>query len=554
MLKIKQKFSNFFSLYEFLIVLVNSLLATSIVFRVQLRNGLTLLNGDPYDAVIVTSLHEHWFNFFQGRESWNQVSYFYPYENTLGHTDGYLGSGILYSLLRILGIETFQATEITNFILHALIFSGFYIICKRLIKCSILYSLAGSWIFLLFNNYTLHAQRLQLSSIVFVLWIIIVLFSGLQDYKVKKLSGAYLKFSCVVILFGVLALTSFYIFWFFSFFGLLYVLVAAFQYLRVYGFQVSLIRPHIPILIITFLQIVLVLSPTAWMYLSKKQEVGSRSWEMVSKNTVRFWDYWQVGTENLFWGKRYQELIEFFDPNYAILGEYTSSGIELITFVLFLIASYSFIKKGHQHFDIKALIFPTFLGLFLIINLNGLTPWYIVFNIVPGAKTLNVVNIFLYILSVPIVLIITAFLNRVHIFSGIKLVIISIILCLQLNTGYQNLDVRKVERIVNLVPNPPNSCKSFVVGGIQDQGTFTQLPEWANNFYAHNIVGMYLGSKFSIPAINGIASYNPPDWNFSNPEDSDYISRVKNYMIFHKIASTCFFDFSTREWTRISSN
>lgn len=81
------------------------ILCIAIIERYQLSSGFSILSGDRYDAVIVATILEHWFNVIFGSARWAQVGYFYPYENTIAQTDAYFLIGIIYSPFRKIGLD-----------------------------------------------------------------------------------------------------------------------------------------------------------------------------------------------------------------------------------------------------------------------------------------------------------------------------------------------------------------------------------------------------------------------------------------------------------------
>jgi hypothetical protein len=94
-----------------------------VVSRYQLLNGFTVLNGDRYDAVIVATILEHWFQVFSGDAYWSEVNYFFPYTRTIAQTDAYFLIGVAYFPFRYFGLDPFLSTELANLIVKS---SGFF--------------------------------------------------------------------------------------------------------------------------------------------------------------------------------------------------------------------------------------------------------------------------------------------------------------------------------------------------------------------------------------------------------------------------------------------
>jgi hypothetical protein len=94
----------------------------------------------------------------------------------------------------------------------------------------------------------------------------------------------------------------------------------------------------------------------------------------------------------------------------------------------------------------------------------------------------------------------------------------------------------------------PSGCKAFFAGGWNNQARVTPMSEWINNHYAHNVSAMLIAELIRLPTINGVASFNPPDWNFENPNGDDYLQRIARYADRHKVGGLCRLDLETQAW------
>jgi hypothetical protein len=170
---------------------------------------------------------------------------------------------------------------------------------------------------------------------------------------------------------------------------------------------------------------------------------------------------------------------------------------------------------------------------------------------IPGAKALNVVSAYQIFLAFPVVLVSVWFLSRKHIVPAITWLLVGVLFISELNNPYLNLN-RQLE-LDRVVPksNPPKECKVFYVSGWYDQENISGHSEWANNVYAHSVSAMLIAQLTRLATINGMASFNPPDWNLGYPNRDDYEKRVYAYSRNHRILGLCKYALEEKEWTVI---
>lgn len=78
-------------------------MTTIFVNRNYILNEMIL--GEPFDTRLMVIIHEHWFRFFQGKNSFLDVNFFYPYERSFSLTDSFLLTGITHSMFRQFGVD-----------------------------------------------------------------------------------------------------------------------------------------------------------------------------------------------------------------------------------------------------------------------------------------------------------------------------------------------------------------------------------------------------------------------------------------------------------------
>ena len=523
-------------------------------FRSQILNHFSILYGDRYDAVIVVTILEHWFNVLKGFSHWSEVNYFFPYTNTLGHTDGYFIAGIIYSAFRYFGLDPFLSSELVNMTVRAIGFSAFFIACRKLFGLPFWWSLLAASLFVLSNNNTVHGQRLQLATVAFAPILAILIWHACKALYANNSKQFVLFGSSSGVFLGAWSITCFYMTWFFIFFTTFFFAILI---LNGGSNRLNILKEKLKsqkfsvlwVLVITALSLLPLLS----VYLTKSQESGMRPYASVVSNTVPIEGILQVGTENFMFGKIYNAFLGFIAPGYTPNGEYYNTGIAPIIFLLFL-AGCIFIFKIKYTQEHRLFLLPfciaTITTWILSLNFAGHSAWYLVFHLFPGAKALRIVAAYQIFLTLPIIIIAINYLSLISykIPPTILFLLVSLLCLEELNTEHGSLIRADELKRVSLQNRPPSQCSSFFVTGWPNQNIATTMPELINSYYAHNVSAMLIAELIHLPTINGFASFNPPDWNFGYPNNADYIQRIRQYAAKHRVKHLCKLNLDTLIW------
>jgi hypothetical protein len=237
----------------------------------------------------------------------------------------------------------------------------------------------------------------------------------------------------------------------------------------------------------------------------------------------------------------------------ALPGEYTRLGFS--PFVVVALATVVFIfprSKNRSTVDVRmtAAAWATAICALFVINFfNKFSLWHLVYLIFPGASALNVVSLMLFMLVFPLSCIIAYTADRVNA-RGVILIIWSFaFLCLEINIPY--IDLKRQEQLALFrVPRPPSECFSFYVDPLNEQMNLQEGQNYYEAIYPHNVAAIYIAQFAGIPTINGMASMNPPDWNFAYPGKPDYLQRIHQYIEKYKLINVCRLNIETKTWSR----
>lgn len=519
------------------VVVLVAMLAVAWFFRFQIANGFTLAFGDRYDAMIEVAILQHWVNVFGGREAWNVTAYFYPAANTLGYNDGYLGFGIVYAIARAAGASLIAAAEITHAVFKFVGFIGMYLLLARPGGCRMGWSLFGATLFTIADLTLQHANHGQLFTLGFAPWAALLAWRGVEALLAdneRRLLGFGVGLAA---LFALWISTAFYLAWFFAFFALLTcafaVLLAGAERRRAIG--AALWRRRWLVIGIGGAAAIM-LTPFLMVYLPKAIETGSHPYASMDGTTLRPLELINPGPTHAIWS-----------PILAgIPGLHTNPDIVFgIAPFLFVVAGIAFAWIW-RNARAQVPLFATGVALatcwLLMLRVNDISAWALVHSLVPGAGAIRVVGRFQLILLLPAIMLVTVLLDRMR-RGGLAMIAGALLLVEQAagTTAPVKLDVAEQEEMVAAIPPPPQRCRSFYVRSARAY-PYPVYDRANDQTYAHNVDAMVLAGVFARPTLNGFSTFNPPHWDFADPQAADYPGRVRRYAGRFGLKGVCVLD------------
>ena len=188
---------------------------------------------------------------------------------------------------------------------------------------------------------------------------------------------------------------------------------------------------------------------------------------------------------------------------------------------------------------------------------GDVSAWFYVYQIVPGADAVRVVDRFLLFALVPVLIIAMTYLDRTMRAPWATTAILGLLLVEQVQTRPPlSLDRADQLAMIRDVGSPPATCDSFfVVTARTDRAQLAEARRidiaWGGhgsgatpmmNLYRHNVDAMLIAAYYHVPTINGFSSFNPPDWAFASPGKADYSARVGAYVARHRLRHVCGLD------------
>lgn len=528
-------------------------LCVGVFFRHQLANGFTLLLGDRHDAVIALSILEHWRNVFAGAAEWSRTAYFHPVPDALGYNDGYLLFGVVYAVFRAVGADPFLGGELTNMVMRAVGFLSMHMLCRRVLGVSFGWSLLGAAVFALSNNLFIRASHAQLFSIGF-LPALAVLLHGAGSALLAGRRAALLGWGAAfVLLFAALLMTGFYMAWYFAFMSgatcLAWLMLVREEARR--GLLVSLRDAAWPLVALAALALI-ANAPFLLLYLPKAVETGMHPWEAALRHAPTPLDVLHVGEANVLFGWLVRFLNRAFRPDFPAWSE-RMTGITPVLLVVFA-ASFAWLWRGAGGMEpgrrawLQALAAASLVTWALTLRIGDASGWWLVWNAVPGAKAARVVARYQLVLMIPVVgLAVLALEVCARKVPAVLTAALAAVLLAEQANGYAPLFLDRPLELARLraVPTPPPECRAFYVSAARRESRFGEV---VDNPYNHNTEAMLVAAVLRLPTVNGISTFNPPDWPASWPGQRGYEAEIAAWAAAHGLTGLCALDLQRMTW------
>ena len=514
------------------------LLSLGAVFHAQIRTGFGLVTGDRLDGLIQVSILEHWFNVLRGLSAWDTTNYFHPHRGTLAYNDGYLLYGLAYSVFRALGLDPFLAAEFVNLALRALGFLGAYRFARVVLRLPFAWATLGAVLFTLCAGVHQQSAHAQLLSV--ALGPPAALLAARTLWALEKgARGAALGWGAgLAALASAWLLTAFYTAWLLGFYALLLALAWLLLTPGAPGRTMAVLRREWLVVGAICLIFAAGAAPFLALYLPKAAESGMHAPEALLPYLPRLVDTLRVGPGNLLFG--------WLDP---FLGAAPSPerlvGWPPVHLACFLAAS---VWCWRQRPALRPVVVAVAVFYALTLEVGGLSGWWVVRDLVPGAGAVRVVSRAWLVLAGPVLCVVLVGLRGL--LGGARLpaaALAAVLVAEQLGSGpaVAALDRLAELRRLRAVPAAPAGCHAFAVltARTDDPEADTLLQRVSPNANA-----MLIAEILGLPTINGISTFNPPDWDFADPLGPGYRERVAAYARAHGITALCGLDLRAARW------
>lgn len=515
-----------------------------------ISTGLSFVSSDIYDGKIMIAILEHWYNVYRLKEAPLTAIYFHPFTATLAYNDSNLISGAIYSIFRSVGADPLLAYEFMNWVVRIIGCVGAIAFSSRVLKLSMVPSLASGLLVMIVTNLALqmgHAQLLFASLFPFGLLLFTVTFERMRRASEgASLWPALLSTTAFAVLIYAWAMTAFYPLYIFCLF-----LAVFFGFLNLLSTEVRaasvLILERRPKLV-AFSLATLALAALGVLFVYGKALTGGHSIEAMRHFAGRPMDLLNVGSGNL-WSNVLAPIYRALTGAVMENSEHATGFTPLLAIAFVATTIWLFRRRKTNLAPDAAIALALALACiviaFLTLRTSGRAHWEPFFSLVPGAKALRVPMRFLLFIG-PVVILVA-----VYGISRLRPAWAAIILLLVAVEQYRNdqtfgLDRTAEMAILNSVSTPPAACRSFYVS-VPNHGPTGNPP--IDSLYIHSVDAMLIAEFYAIPTVNGMSTFTPTGWDLHTPLDPGYRARVVLYAERMGIAEgLCSLDLKARKW------
>ena len=168
--------------------------------------------------------------------------------------------------------------------------------------------------------------------------------------------------------------------------------------------------------------------------------------------------------------------------------------------------------------------------------------------IIPGAAGIRTISRYQIFLTMPVIVIALWWLwGKQSQWPKILVVVLCGVLVLEEFNSVAPIGLDRfaeIQRLSRIMP-PPATCHVFYAS-VMREGENPSAN--TNKLYSANVDAMLISEMVHQPTINGISTYNPPDWDFADPTAADYHDKVMRYVAQHNLQSLCSLNMQTLKW------
>jgi hypothetical protein len=531
-----------------------------VFFRNQLFSDFDLMFGDRGDARFIVFMHEHVYRWILGKSELLSPPFFFDQKDTLGYSESLLLDQIIYAPFRLIGLDSFLATNLVAPILSVLSFTSLYLLLRYLGTSSIM-GTVPAFLYTFANNLflkSIHPQHFVCYLVPVIALCTIFSLANLHRFPHRACTVAGVG----ALLFGLMFSTSFYIAWFFAFDLLIFIPVALYlswptplewwrknpRYaIRLSIVTVSGLLPGLIVFAIIYGPIIIV--------------GARRDFADYLIYAPNIFDAINVGRQNFVWGQLIaasgllnDDRLTFTEVTVALTPILQGMTIASLAFAL----KSTFWSDARQRITraivIAAALVP-FVFFVVTVKVGDVSLFKLLYAVVPGAGVIRagyrgmVVADFFAVVSVSLCFDRIFRALRVHSKGCRSSLLISTALGLsmveQLNLG-RVADLSRASEYGHLakVGNAPLECHSFYV-----------LDEPQYHPYEVQLDAMLTALQQNIPTINGYSGIFPEGWDFYDTKSAIYEDRVLNWVVQRGVAAgLCRLDVIRGSWVNVAND
>lgn len=522
--------------------------------NVEFYSRFDLVPGGRGDNRWVVSILEYLYRAGKGLGSFTSPAFYYPSEGTLGYSDAYLTHALFYGWLRNLGLDIFSCFQICVLAFNLLNYVCCFLLLNRGLSLRVAPSALGAFFFA-FNapkfNQISHTQLQCLFWLPLALWAAAAWVRGASSMGRARAFGLL---AAAALALDLQLLTAFYPAWFFLFWSLLFL-----------GFSICLRetrdflkglgrRQGLPVLGGAAV-LAAGLVPFLGLYLPVIGKLGGKDYSEVQMMIPDFWSFLWMGPRHGWWGWIWDACPAI--RHYPVEGEERlgfgiTLGVAGIGLALWALGTlrqsgrsatlrtlgmeFKGDRKTYVLFGALALLSSLAFVLLGLQYGRGFSPWWLVYETVPGAQGIRAVSRYVIFLALPFSIVLAfavqAWWERVRRekkrsvriwMGGAVLLAVGAALLEQVDfPPYPAFSKsRELNRLEYLSEKLPAQCRAFYVG------VAPGLPYSATDI---QIDAMLISAVRGIPTLNGYSGQSPRNWDLFKVRSPKYDGYVQNWL------------------------
>ncbi|MCM1480598.1 MAG: hypothetical protein NC085_12915, partial [Muribaculaceae bacterium] len=354
--------------------------------------------------------------------------------------------------------------------------------------------------------------------------------------------------------------------WYIAFFTILYMLFFAVSALLLFrlktkrycfseGFQVF--KANHPIDFVWYIALsAALIFPFFKIYLPALKYTGAVTTGEFTYYLPELIDFINVSEDNLVLGK----VIGKLELSHRGLSPEQDIGISIITLILFFVCLAVSRKRNKEsdkisNIPVYACGISVAVGMLFALKLNsgGISLWFIIYKVLPGAASLRAIARFVAFLVLPMTIFISVCLGREKldnktekkaVFSQAAVVVLSALIFISdMRTTGVSASWNSDERleVMSQIAEIPADAECFYV--IDTSGNI-------NEEHVNQLNALEISILNNVPSLNGYSGKMPPNWNLWNIYDSAYISNADDWIKRHNLSNVYMYDIGTNIWVK----
>jgi hypothetical protein len=524
-------------------------IGAAVFFRDQLTSGFGTVTGDLGDVRLVVFLHEHWWQVWHGDRPWRTPPMFHPQTGVLAYSDTFVLDQVLYTPLRLIGVEPFLAYQLCLLALTAVGYASLYRILRRHLglPVAIACCLAAAGAFA--NNLYVDSGHTQMFA---ANVIPAVLLLAIEAWRAESVGRGVAYSSAAGLLLALLLWSTFYLGWFAVVVGGLAALVAAGAIVvsgggRALVASVAARRWRVVAAGGGFGLGMIGFLTTYWSAITDGR---TRSYAEVAGFAPRPADLFNVGRDHVVWGWLLR-LVDGDDERLVLLHRAVA-----VTPILLAAACaagvVAAVRQSRRSTAADRSLAVAGLATGVTCVVLALLPiqwpfggaWAWLHRFVPGGDAIRVygrvevVNSAVACLAVGCGLALLGSDRRRVAVAATALCALIAVEQVNLTDNFRRLDRANEVAVLGGIPDPPSACATFHVVPAPDRN-----PDHAS------IDAMLIAQRVGIPTVNGYSGWEPPGWRL-RPDSDAYLGNVAAWVAERGLAPRhCSYDAVTSRWS-----